>query len=231
MKANILFISDLHLCADRPEITQAFERFVTEQATTADSLYILGDFFEAWVGDDDDSPFIQQVKVLLKQLSRQGVKLFFMRGNRDFLLGQRFCAEVGMTLLNDPCVITIHDRQLLLTHGDYLCTDDKAHQAFRRKADNPYWRRAFLALPLFFRHWIAKKVRAKSQQRYAHNPRAIADVNQRAVEKMLQQYHVTTMIHGHTHQPATHTFTLNGKFAKRIVLAAWDEQYDFFCFS
>lgn len=222
-----LFISDLHLSASHPEITRAFEHFLNEQAQHAAALYILGDFFEAWVGDDDDSDFIRHIKNLLKALSDSGVKLFIMRGNRDFLLGKKFCSEVGASFLPDPSLITINNQRVLLTHGDYLCTDDRAHQAFRRKADHPQLQKIFLCLPLFFRHYLADRIRAFSLQRQQTRKNYI-DVNQTAVEELMKKHDIFLMIHGHTHRPNTHEFELTNRKAKRVVLRDWDENYYFY---
>lgn len=236
MQGPTLFISDLHLNESAPHITAAFERFINEHALQARALYILGDFFEAWVGDDDDSEFIRHIKSLLKRVTSHEIPVYFMRGNRDFFLGKRFCRETGMTFLPDPTVIELNGERILLTHGDYLCTDDVAHQKFRKYADNKFWRALFLMFPLKCRYWAAKTAREKSQARYARHPHEngddkkpnITDVNQTTVENWLQKFNVLTIIHGHTHRPATHEFTLNGKSAKRIVLNAWDENYGFF---
>lgn len=222
-----LFISDLHLSENHPEITAAFQRFLNEQAQNAAALYILGDFFEAWVGDDDHSEFIDHIKKQLKTLSDRGVKLFIMRGNRDFLIGKKFCSEVGATFLTDPSIITMNNQRILLTHGDYLCTDDRAHQAFRRKADHPHLQKLFMLLPLFIRRYIADKMRAYSIERQKARKNYI-DVNQAAVEELMLKQDVLLMIHGHTHRPATHEFELNKQKAKRIVLSDWDENYYFY---
>lgn len=222
-----LFISDLHLSENHPEITRAFERFLQEQAQHAAALYILGDFFEAWVGDDDHSEFINHIKKLLKTLSDSGVKLFIMRGNRDFLIGKKFCSEVGANFLPDPSLITINNQKILLTHGDYLCTDDRAHQAFRRKADHPQLQKIFLCLPLFFRRYLADRMRSFSIQRQQARKNYI-DVNQTAVEELMAKHDILLMIHGHTHRPDTHEFELNEQKAKRIVLSDWDENYYFY---
>ncbi len=221
-----LFISDLHLSENHPEITRAFERFLSEQAVKAEALYILGDFFEAWVGDDDHSGFINHIKKLLRTLSDSGVTLFIMRGNRDFLIGKKFCAQVGATFLPDPSIITINNQRILLTHGDYLCTDDRAHQAFRRKADHPHLQKLFMLLPLFIRRYIADKMRHYSKQRQKTLKNYI-DVNQTAVEELMAKHDILLMIHGHTHRPNTHEFELNNQKAKRIVLSDWDENYYF----
>lgn len=222
-----LFISDLHLSENHPEITRAFERFLQEKASHAEALYILGDFFEAWVGDDDHSELINHIKKLLKNLSASGVKLFIMRGNRDFLIGKKFCKDVGATFLPDPSLITINNQRILLTHGDYLCTDDRAHQAFRRKADHPHLQKLFMLLPLFLRRYLADKMRTYSIERQKAR-KIYIDVNQAAVEDLMKKHAILLMIHGHTHRPNTHEFELNNQKAKRIVLSDWDENYYFY---
>ncbi len=223
------FISDLHLDESHPEISDCFLRFLHTAASQADALYILGDFFEVWIGDDNDSPLIEKVSTALKNLSTQGIKLYFMQGNRDFLLGKRFADRCGMQLLNDPTSIDLYGQKILLMHGDLLCTDDLAYQKFRRKVHQPWLQRLFLSLPLSWRQKIAKKARQKSMHYTQHKSRAIQDVNQIAVEKVCQQYGVTTLIHGHTHRPAIHTFKSEGKLITRYVLPAWHGQGGALC--
>ncbi len=217
---NTFFISDLHLDENHPEITECFLQFLATQAKTANALYILGDFFETWVGDDNDSPLITQIAEALKQLSAS-MPIYFIQGNRDFLLGKRFAKRCGMQLLPDPTVINLYGKPVLLMHGDLLCTDDVVYQKFRKKAHNRWLRALFLSLPLFLRRKIAIAARKRSQQYAKTINRTIQDVTQTAVENYLRAAGSQILIHGHTHLPAIHEFTLDGYAAKRIVLPAW----------
>ena len=220
---NTLFISDLHLQSSQSKIINVFIKFLQQQATQADAVYILGDLFEAWVGDDDNNPLAQQVKKALKALS-QTVPTYFMRGNRDFTIGERFSQEAGITLLADPTVIELYGRRVLLMHGDLLCTDDLAYQAFRRKVYAPNFIKRLMRLPLFVRRLIALWARYKSKKHTGNTDLTIQDVNQQETEKTMQEYKVNILIHGHTHRPTIHDLQINGQGAKRIVLAAWHDQ-------
>jgi len=219
-----LFISDLHLDAARPHIVELFTRFVAGDARRAESLYILGDLFESWIGDDDDSPLAQQVRQSLYALKQSGVPIFFMHGNRDFLLGQEYAQRAGMTLLNDPTVVEFGGERTLLMHGDTLCTDDAAYQEFRAVVRNPDWQKQFRARSLSERHAFAAQARAESVKHTAGAKPEIMDVNQAAVLAAMRKHGVRTLIHGHTHRPATHRFELDGQGAERIVLGDWYEQ-------
>jgi UDP-2,3-diacylglucosamine hydrolase len=229
-----LFVSDLHLDAVRPGIIKIFRDFLRDEAAHADALYVLGDLFEYWVGDDDPQPVAVEVADGLSTLARSGVPVFFLRGNRDFLLGADFAARCGMRILPDPCVIDLHGRPTLLMHGDLMCTDDVAYQAFRRESREPAWQAAMLAQPLQARIALAHRARAAS---IAHqqavrpqdgDPNAmqedITDVSQATVEATFARYGITTMIHGHTHRPAIHKLTVGEQSATRIVLGDWYEQ-------
>ncbi len=221
---TILLISDLHLDAARPRITALFERFLREQARQATALYILGDLFEAWVGDDDDSELPARVADALADLRATGVPLYFMAGNRDFLLGADYARRAGLTRLEDGVVHTLAGTPTLLLHGDTLCTDDAAYQAFRRQVRDPVWQRDFLARPLTARKDFAAQARAASRNHQQGAREALMDVNADAVAHALRAAGVRRMIHGHTHRPAIHDLLLDGAPAQRIVLGDWYEQ-------
>jgi len=221
---STLFISDLHLDESRPEIVDLFERFLQTEARGAEALYILGDLFESWIGDDDDSPMADRVARALRALSDSGVPIYFMRGNRDFVLGKDFARKAGMTILDDPTVIDLDGKPVLLMHGDTLCTDDVAYQKFRRIMHNRWFQRVALALPLSMRRRIAGRLRGQSQKHIARKTEAIMDVNQSAVEAAMRAHGVRLMIHGHTHRPATHRFDVDGQTAERVVLGDWYDQ-------
>ena len=221
---STLFISDLHLDAARPHIVELFTRFVAGDARQAEALYILGDLFESWIGDDDDSPLALQVAQSLYALKQSGIPVFFMHGNRDFLLGQNYAHRAGMTLLDDPTVVEFNGERTLLMHGDTLCTDDGAYQEFRAVVRNPDWQRQFRARSLSERHAFAAQARAESVKHTAGAKPEIMDVNQAAVLAAMRKHGVRTLIHGHTHRPATHCFEFDGHRAERIVLGDWYEQ-------
>jgi len=221
---TVLFISDLHLDAGRPDAIRRFTDFVDRRASYARELYILGDLFEAWIGDDDDDPRLQPVIESLAQLSKAGVPSAVMHGNRDFLLGQRFCEATGCRLLGDFERIEIHGRPVLLMHGDLLCTDDTRYMTLRATLRDPNWQQSFLAKPLPERRVIAADLRNLSATEIAAKPDEIMDVNQTTVEQTMRQFDVELLLHGHTHRPAVHTFSLDGRKATRIVLGAWYEQ-------
>lgn len=212
-----LFISDVHLDAKRPAVTRAFLQFLCEQAQTADSLYILGDLFEAWIGDDDDAPLAVDVQAALKAYSASGRQLFFMAGNRDFLIGDDFCANTGATLLTDPTTIDLYGRPTALLHGDTLCTDDVDYQAFRVQARDPAWQAPLLAQPLPVRRQLAEKIRAETSSLAAMKAEDIMDVNPSEVDRVMRDSEVSLMIHGHTHRPARHAVAAG----ERIVLGDW----------
>lgn len=218
-----LFISDLHLDASLPGLTRLFERFMDEQASHADALYILGDLFEAWVGDDDDRPETEQFVASLRALSDQGVPLYVMHGNRDFLFTSGFVARTGCALLSDPSLIDLYGTPTLILHGDSLCTDDVKHQESRTLLRSEEWKTKFLELPLNKRIELAQEYRSMSREHLRDKPEAIMDVNAQAVSQLMQEHGVTQMIHGHTHRPAIHTLELNGTSARRIVLGDWDQ--------
>lgn len=224
MSAHTLFISDLHLDDARPAIVELFEAFLAGSARDAEALYILGDLFEAYIGDDDDAQLPARVGSALKALSDSGVPVHFIAGNRDFLLGENYARRAGMTLLDDGATIDLDGTPTLLMHGDTLCTDDAAYLAFRKQVRNPEWQRQFLSQPLAARRAFAQRARDASREHTAQAAMAIMDVNQHAVEAALREAGVARMIHGHTHRPAIHDFELDGAPAQRIVLGDWYEQ-------
>lgn len=218
-----LFISDLHLDASLPELTRLFERFIHEQALHAEALYILGDLFEAWVGDDDDRPETEQFISCLRALTDQGVPLYVMHGNRDFLFDGGFVARTGCKLLGEPSLIDLYGTPTLILHGDSLCTDDVKHQESRTLLRSQKWKNEFLALPLARRIELAQEYRSMSREHLRDKPEAIMDVNSQAVTQLMHEHDVTQMIHGHTHRPAMHRFELDGSSARRIVLGDWGQ--------
>ena len=217
-----LFISDLHLEAKRPDITRAFLRFLDEQASQADALYILGDFFEVWLGDDNPDSLADQVSSALHELSLKGTAIYLMHGNRDFLIGRDFCRRSGATLLKDPTVIQLNGEPVLLMHGDSLCIDDIDYLRMRRWLRNPLSLFILRNLPLKTRHRIGRKLRSESQQRTRYKASDITDVNHDEVLRVMARFGVKTLIHGHTHRPAVHAVQVNGEAGQRIVLGDWD---------
>jgi UDP-2,3-diacylglucosamine hydrolase len=224
---TVLFISDLHLHAGDAETARRFREFTEGPARDASELYVLGDLFEAWIGDDDDDPRIAPAIDALKTLTDSGVQCALMHGNRDFLLGQRFCALTGCRLLGDYERLTLFGQPVLLTHGDLLCTDDTRYMTLRAELRSPAWQRDFLAKPLAERRQIASDLRQLSTTEIAMKSDFIMDVNQAAVERTMREHDVALLLHGHTHRPAVHRFALNGRPAARIVLGAWYEQATF----
>ena len=218
-----LFISDLHLDAGEPETIRRFVNFVATEARAARALYILGDLFEAWVGDDEDDPQLAPVQAALTDLTRAGVPCALMHGNRDFLIGPKFCAATGCRLLGDYERVHLYGSTVLLTHGDLLCTDDTRYMSLRGTLRNPAWQRDFLAKPLAERRKIAAELRQLSAAEIASKSYDIMDVNQSTVESVMREHDVSLLLHGHTHRPAIHNFELDGKPAARIVLGAWYE--------
>jgi UDP-2,3-diacylglucosamine hydrolase len=217
-----LFISDLHLTEERPAANERFIAFLEKSARSADALYILGDFFEYWIGDDDlGEPFNAVVAGLLKELSRKGVRISLMHGNRDFLIGERFCAATGAVLLQDPTVEQIAGVKTLLMHGDTLCTDDVEYQAWRRKARDPAFQAQFLAKSLAERRLAVGQMREKSRQVVQEKTAEIMDVNDDAVREALRRHGVRRLIHGHTHRPGRHALEVDGARCERWVLPDW----------
>jgi len=219
-----LFISDLHLDASKPEIGEQFLSFLEGEATEADSLYILGDLFESWVGDDDPNPHYSVMKGAIRNLVDAGVPVFFMHGNRDFMIGEQFAEETGVTLLDDPTCIELHGKKILLSHGDALCIDDAQYQQVRLMTRNPQWQAMMRAKPLEERIAFAENARKQSQAYNDSVGEDIMDVNQDAVVGTFRNRGVDILLHGHTHRPAIHDVDLKGRMAKRIVLGDWFEQ-------
>lgn len=224
-----LFISDLHLDPARPEITRLFGGFIEEMARDAEALFILGDLFEAWVGDDDPSETGAFVAGRLRMLAASGVPVSFIRGNRDFLLGDDYARRAGMAILPDPAVVVLYGRPVLLTHGDTLCTDDVAYQQFRSRTRDPRWQAQFLSQPLAARVAFAQQAREASRAHQsglkdAGTMETITDVSPATVAETFRRYGVDRIIHGHTHRPAIHDGDIDGRACRRIVLGDWYEQ-------
>jgi UDP-2,3-diacylglucosamine hydrolase len=221
-----LFVSDVHLDASAPQATEQFLEFLATEARRAQALYILGDLFEAWVGDDDAAPTNEQVCQGLRALSAH-VACFAMHGNRDFLLGEGFCQRSGCRLLVDPVIAQFDEERVLLTHGDALCTDDHPYQELRSIVRASFWQRRFLALPLAHRELLADEVRAGSRRHITRTVPTVMDVNPQAVARAFRAADVRRMIHGHTHRPGRHDLEVDGEHRQRIVLGAWYEQGSF----
>ena len=219
------FISDLHLCAERPHITRLFERFIAETATAAESLYILGDLFEYWIGDDqlDIDTLAKNVAHQLSALAAGGTRIFFMHGNRDFLVGERFERAARLEILGDPTLIEIGTAPVLLLHGDTLCTDDVAYQDFRRRVRSPHWQQSILAKPIAERVALAHSIRSQSDIEKSMKPETIMDVNVDAVSQTFTHFNYPAMVHGHTHRPARHVHLVDGQNCVRWVLQDWHD--------
>ena len=221
---STLFISDLHLDESRPHITKAFLRFLFNQAANADALYILGDLFEIWIGDDDDSAFVAHIKEALQRYRESGVPTYFIHGNRDFLIGEQFAEDTGITLLDDTTVVDLYDESVLLTHGDSLCTLDLEYMAFRKQVRDPQWQAQVLSQPLPVRRALAADLRQKTQSMSAMKAADITDVTPDEVVALMQSENVTKLIHGHTHRPDRHSVRLEQVTGERVVLGDWEEQ-------
>jgi UDP-2,3-diacylglucosamine hydrolase len=217
-----LFISDLHLEESRPDITGAFLGFLKTHAMGVEQLYILGDFFEAWIGDDERTPLQEQVAAALREVRDSGTEIFLMHGNRDFLIGNDYCERAGATLLDDPTVVDLYGTPALLMHGDSLCTADVEYQKFRANMRNPQMQKMMLARPLADRQQMARQLRQMSMAKNQGKAEDIMDVTPEEVVKELEHHGVQLMIHGHTHRPAIHDLEANGEPARRIVLGDWD---------
>lgn len=224
--SRALFISDLHLSAERPEANEQFFRFLGDEAGRAQALYVLGDLFEYWAGDDEladgrGDPLAVEVATGFKSLSKQGVQVWIMHGNRDFLVGKEFLAASGAQLLVDPTVANLNGTPVVLMHGDTLCTDDHDYQAWRLTARSTAWQAEFLAKSLAERHAAIGALREKSKQVIAAKPAEIMDVNAEAVREAFRRHGVRRLIHGHTHRPARHEIELDGARCERWVLPDW----------
>ncbi len=215
-----LFISDLHLCATRPEPIDTFCRLLSGPARRAEALYILGDLFEAWIGDDDERSPHAEIVAALAEYSAAG-PLYVMHGNRDFLMGPRFAERTRCSLLPDPSLVDLYGTPTLLMHGDTLCTRDHDYQAFRKQVRNPLWMQGFLARPLAERAAIAQNLREGSRAAVQQKAAEIMDVDPEAVCAAMRAHGVLQLIHGHTHRPAIHELSLDGQAARRIVLGDW----------
>ncbi|MCQ2041330.1 UDP-2,3-diacylglucosamine hydrolase [Stutzerimonas kunmingensis] len=220
----ILLISDLHLEEERPDITRAFLHFLATRACQAEALYILGDFFEVWIGDDAITPFQQSIADALRALSERGTRIYLMHGNRDFMLGKGFCRAAGCTLLGDPSVVELGGERVLLMHGDSLCTRDEGYMRLRRLLRNPLSLFILRNLPLSTRRKLARKLRNESRTQTRMKASDIIDVTPELIPRVLAEHGVRTLIHGHTHRPATHELEVDGRPARRIVLGDWDQQ-------
>jgi UDP-2,3-diacylglucosamine hydrolase len=225
-KPHSLFISDLHLCASRPAVTRAFLDFLEATARRAEKLFILGDLFEYWAGDDDlDSPEHQAIIQAFKALSTQGVEICLIHGNRDFLMGEAFSQRAGVKILHDPSALVLYGWRILLSHGDALCTDDLEYQQFKKMVRSQDWQANFLGQPLQTRKAQIEALRRQSEQEKSNKSSAIMDVNQGAVEALLTDFdYPALLIHGHTHRPQVHQLSINGHDCARIVLGDWYDQ-------
>ncbi len=220
----ILFVSDLHLHESRPASSLCFLDFLQQEARDADALYILGDLFESWIGDDAPHPYLSTIIAGLRQASESGLACYFAHGNRDFLIGEQFCAKSGVQLMVEPTVVSIYGQRVLLMHGDELCTDDEKYQKLRRTVRNPAIQSLFLKLPPKLRQSIWNRARNRSQTSAMQKAESIMDVNQQTVRQIMQQHDVKMLIHGHTHRPHVHELDIDGQPATRIVLGDWYEQ-------
>ena len=221
---TLFFIADLHLSPERPQVTTLFLEFLKEQVLgKAEKLYILGDFFEFWIGDDYIPDEYQSVISALQTIRLHHTHIYLMHGNRDFLIGKKFCKLIGATLLPDPCLIDIDDRKVLLMHGDSLCTADIAYQTFRKKARNWFLQKLFLLKSVQSRLNMANQIRQKSKTESSLKPEDIMDVAETAVIDAFKRHHVPYLIHGHTHRPAVHSYEINDAQYTRYVLGSWDD--------
>ncbi|MDX2427023.1 MAG: UDP-2,3-diacylglucosamine diphosphatase [Cycloclasticus sp.] len=224
MSQRIHFISDLHLTRDRPENTQRFLAYLESLDSSVSDLYILGDLFDVWVGDDDTTPPNEQVRKQLKKVTGNGARVYFLAGNRDFLIGEQFFNDTQITCLQDEQLIDLFGVKTLLMHGDLLCTDDLEYQQFRQLTHNPAWQQAALAKPLEERLALAQHYRQESHLNKSGKSMDIMDVNPIAVIDAFERHGVQRLIHGHTHRPGIHTHEANNKPAQRFVLAEWDDK-------
>lgn len=223
---TVWFASDLHLDPSTPEIAARFLRFLAGPVQGARSLFLLGDLFEAWIGDDDPEPAHRAVIARLAALAGSGTLVYVMRGNRDFMLGERFCREAGATLLDDPSILTVAGERIAISHGDGLCIDDHAYQRLRTLVRDPALRAGFARLPIEARRRLAAEAREGSREHLANAAGYITDVNAGAVESVFRGAGVDLMIHGHTHRPGVHKVSIDGRERTRVVLGAWHDDAD-----
>lgn len=223
-QALTYFIADLHLTQSRPDITACFLHFLAHEAVKAEKLYILGDLFESWIGDDDDSDFVSHIAEALKALSLTGTSTYFIHGNRDFLLGSKYAQKAHLTLLNEVEQVELYGKKAVIMHGDTLCTRDVDYQKFRIKSRSWWWQTMIKSLPLFVRKKIAANYRERSSAATSMKSQEIMDVTEQEVVNCLTQYNCQLLIHGHTHRPAVHKLTANKQEAQRIVLGDWYTQ-------
>ncbi|WP_018624288.1 UDP-2,3-diacylglucosamine diphosphatase [Kangiella aquimarina] len=223
----IHIISDLHLCEERPDLTALFNQYMDEIAPKSDALYVLGDLFESWIGDDDDSEFVKSIIAKFKDYSETGKPLYFQHGNRDFLLGDEFAKATGGVIVGEVHPITIGNKEAILMHGDSLCWDDKEYMQFRQMVRSDEWQQQLLSQPLAVRRGIAADLRQKSREAQANKASAITDVHPDAVKEVLQKHQADILIHGHTHRPDFHDIEVNGKHCQRIVLSDWGDKGHF----
>ena len=219
-----LFISDLHLHQTRPEVTGVFQAFIDELlslSTPNPELYILGDLFEFWIGDDYEDPLYSEITNQLKNLVKSGIKTYLMHGNRDFLIGENFLSKTGIELLKEPTIFSYKDKNIMLSHGDQFCIDDIEYQAYRKIVRNREWQRSFLSFPIDKRLNILNEARDASIQSQEMKPNAIMDVNENEVAAVIQKNNIDILIHGHTHRPRSHTIDFGTKQSVRLVLGDW----------
>lgn len=224
---NRYFISDLHLHESRPHITNLFSSFIEnlKKDNKKTELYILGDLFESWIGDDYVNELHNETKLVLKSLTKIGIQVFFLYGNRDFLIGDQFLSETGVELLADPFLLKNNNEKILLTHGDQMCIDDREYQTFRSIVRNPHWQKDFLGFPVSKRLKIAGETKDASKRSKREKSMEIMDVNEDEVTKLFAKYRVNTIIHGHTHRPMKHETELDGKLCSRYVLGDWNKKH------
>lgn len=231
MRAEALFISDLHLSGASPAVVHKFLGFLASTASQSERLYILGDLYDYYLGDDDNTWPFPEIRKALANLKTTGTRVYFQHGNRDFLLGSRFCEETGVTLLDDYAVIELHGKPVLLTHGDLLCTDDIQYQEVRSRIRTPEWQEHALNKPLWMRRLYGRWYRYKSRKHKGQKTREIMDVNAETVQDVMQRFGVKLLIHGHTHRPGIHEFEMNGAPCQRYVLPEWNGHEWVLCFT
>lgn len=221
---TILFVSDIHISEKNPEIGEQFIDFLEKQARQSEALYILGDLFDYWLGDDDPNPEYKKIKSALTQYTNKEIPTYFMHGNRDFLIGGSFANETGIKIISDPSIIELYGEKILISHGDMFCVDDIAYQSGRKLTRSPNWQKMILAKSLKERKAFAYKAREKSSKHIQEANEILMDVNQGEINKTFKKYGLNQIIHGHTHKPAIHNSVIKGESYKRIVLGDWYEQ-------